>query len=111
MNAYGYYAPRFFTTWYTGETQETSWAWPNMSDALLLDPLRHEIRIKCTIAGTGDGGDCDAFEIGSSSGATNPEQSTGPSISLWNNIYPIFLLNSEPVDLKPTPMSCDGEYN
>ena len=110
MNAYGYHAPRFFTTWYTGETQETSWAWPNMSDAAPINPLRHEIRIKCTIAGTGDGGDCDAFEIGSSSGATNPVQNTGPSISLWNNIYPIFLQNQESV-LLPDPQSCDGVYN
>ena len=84
---------------------------PNMSDATPIDPLRHEIRIKCTIAGTGDGGDCDAFEIGSSSGSANPELGTGPSISLWNNIYPIFLNNNEPVDLKPSPFNCDGEYN
>jgi hypothetical protein len=83
---------------------------PNMSNATPIDPLRHEIRIKCTIAGTGDGGDCDAFEIGSSSGATNPVQNAGPSISLWNNIYPIFLQNQES-NLIPDPQSCDGVYN
>jgi hypothetical protein len=73
--------------------------------------LRHEIRIKCTIAGTGDGGDCDAFEIGSSSGSTNPEQSTGPSISIWNNIYPVFLSNDGMTDLIPEPENCDGIFN
>ena len=82
-----------------------------MSNATPIDPLRHEIRIKCTIAGTGDGGDCDAFEIGSSSGAANPVQNTGPSISIWNNIYPVFLSNDGMTDLIPQPESCDGIFN
>lgn len=112
MNAYGYHAPRFFTTWMAEEVQETTWTWPNMSNATPIDPLRHEIRIKSTIAGVGDGGYCDAVEIDSESGGTGPEQSSGPSISIWSNIYPVFLNNAEPLDpLVPAPQNCDGDYN
>lgn len=111
MIAYGYHAPRFFTTWFANDVQETSWTWPNMSNVAPINPLRHEIRIQCTIAGIGDGGNCDAFEIESNYSGSSPEQSIGPSISIWNNIYPIFLINQEPNNLKPDPQSCDGDYN
>ncbi|MBL7811616.1 MAG: hypothetical protein JNL57_05290 [Bacteroidetes bacterium] len=107
---FAYHTPAFSLTWYDGENDQSAWAWINVPNPG-GDPNRHQLRIKCTISGTGDGGNCDAFSCSSSYYSADPDH--GYPANPWNSNS-----DADPVSSSSTRRypnieiyECDGEYN
>jgi hypothetical protein len=106
-----YHTPAFSVTWYDGTNDQTAWAWVHMPEPI-NDQNRHQLRIKCTIAGTGDGGDCNAFTSATNYSSVIPNQNT--IINPWGSTS-----DSDPstasiftfTKILPAQTDCSGDYD
>jgi hypothetical protein len=73
-----YHCPRFFTTWWDGEAQQTAFAWQNKKNLLPppINPLWQQLRIVST---TGSGTLCDIWQVGSACDGQEPGYLVLPS--------------------------------
>jgi hypothetical protein len=107
---YVYHVPSFSLTWDDGGTDRTCWAWVNIPDDTDLN--RHQMRIKSTKSGGGDGGNCDAFNDTPDGSASNTTQDE--LFFPWSSVD-IMLISTRPritINLIiPDAFNCYGNYN
>ena len=58
---YAYHTPRFNLIWNDGSNDQLAWAWVHVTDPT-VSLNAHSLRIQCSIAGSGDGQNCDPIE-------------------------------------------------
>jgi len=105
-----YHTPQFHLTWFDGSNQQSAWSWVNIPNPS-VNLNRHELRIKSTISGVGDGSNCDAFISETSIGLnTNPNTSNPGNWSSVDN-QAIGVPRRSTHSKEMTGNACNGFYN